>query len=107
MAIDPERQPPRYAVPAATARLVEQFGSQCQNLGLMLDKFVPRAAIGEGKLQANWMLPARHEQEQRGRQGQRPDENEWFKGMLRPNQRQDAKLWEERYMKFYFLVRTG
>ncbi len=77
----PQRQ---YAVPQATARLVEQFGARCQNLGLLLDKFVPEEAIGESKLQAAW-----------------------FKERLLPNQRQNAPLWEERYQRWLALTRAA
>src|SRR5579885_405317 len=77
----PQRQ---YAVPQATARLVEQFGARCQNLGLLLDKFVPEEAIGESKLQAAW-----------------------FKERLLPNQRQNAPLWEARYQRWLALTRAA
>jgi CRISPR-associated protein Cmr6 len=77
----PQRQ---YAVPQATARLVEQFGARCQNLGLLLDKFVPEEAIGESKLQAAW-----------------------FKERLLPNQRQNAPLWEARYQRWLALTQAA
>lgn len=106
MTPDANRQQPRYAAPEAVARRVEQYGGACKNLGLLLDKFVPLPAIGDGKHQAAWMLPARPGNEQRGRPGQ-PDGNEWFRGALRPNERQDEALWRARHQRWQAVAQAA
>ncbi len=44
-----------YFLPRATERLVEQQVGRCQNLALLLDKYLPRNVIGENKNKGGWL----------------------------------------------------
>ncbi len=73
-----------YRLPARTAQLVQRHVERCRNLGLVLDKFVPEAAIGNSE-----------------------EKSKWLKDLAPSFPQVDLHLWEARYQRWLALTQAA